>query len=162
MAVSRRIVERSIAMKVVYVIAAAAAMMAGCASPPQSASAYPYYQTQQELAVRTGTVESVRSVTIVNPETGTGVASGAVLGGLAGSYAGSGRGSVATGILGALAGGLLGQRVEAGAGRRPAFEITVKLDSGELRAITQEADELFRPGERVRLLSDGYNTRVTH
>jgi outer membrane lipoprotein SlyB len=148
-------------MKAVYAIVAAA-LLAGCAVPPQSSSVYPYYQTQQELAVRTGTVESVRSVLIVNPQSGTGVATGAVLGGLAGSAAGSGRGQVAASILGALAGGLLGQRVEAGATQRPGFEITVRLDNSELRAITQEADEMFRPGERVRLLSDGYNTRVAH
>jgi outer membrane lipoprotein SlyB len=148
-------------MKAVYAIAAVA-LVAGCAVPPQSASVYSYYQTQQELAVRTGTVESVRSVLIVNPQSGTGVVTGAALGGIAGSYAGSGRGQVATSILGALAGGLLGQRVEASGTQRPGFEITVMLDNGELRAITQEATEMFRPGERVRLLSDGYNTRVTH
>ena len=33
---------------------------------------------------------------------------------------------------------------------------------GLLPAIVQDADELFRPGERVRLLSDGRKTRVTH
>jgi outer membrane lipoprotein SlyB len=36
------------------------------------------------------------------------------------------------------------------------------MENGELRAITQEADEAFRPGERVRLLSAGRVTRVTH
>ena len=65
-------------------------------------------------------------------------------------------------VVGAIAGGVLGQRTEANVNNRPGFEITVRLDSGELRAITQAADELFRPGERVRLLSNGYMTRVTH
>lgn len=46
--------------------------------------------------------------------------------------------------------------------RRSGLEITVKLDNGELRAIVQEADEMFQPGERVRLLSSGGVTRVTH
>jgi len=41
-------------------------------------------------------------------------------------------------------------------------EITVRLDNGELKAITQDADESFRPGDRVRLLSDRRTTRVTH
>jgi outer membrane lipoprotein SlyB len=148
-------------MKAVSAIVAAA-LLAGCAAPPQSASVYTYYQTQNEQIVRTGTVESVRNVLIVNPQSGIGVASGAALGGLAGSAAGGGRGQIATTILGALAGGLVGQRVEAGAAQRPGFEITVRLDNGELRAITQEADELFRPGDRVRLVSNGYTTRVTH
>ena len=139
-----------------------AALIAGCATTPQSGSVYRSYQAQSEQVVRTGTVESVRSVTIANPESGVGTMGGAALGGLAGLQAGRGNGSAAMGIVGAIAGGLIGQRVEAGANNRPGFEITVKLDSGELRAVTQVADELFRPGERVRLLSNGYQTRVTH
>jgi len=139
-----------------------AALLAGCALTPQSGNVYRAYQTQNEQVVRTGTVESVRNVVIVNPESGVGTVSGAALGGLAGSQAGHGNGSAAVGILGAIVGGLIGQRVEANANTRPGFEITVKLDSGELRAVTQAADELFRPGERVRLLSNGYMTRITH
>ena len=139
-----------------------AALLAGCATAPPSGSVYHAYQTQHEQVVRAGTVESVRNVVIVNPESGVGTMGGAALGGIAGSYAGSGRGSAAAGIVGAIAGGLLGQRVEASANHRPGLEITVKLDSGELRAITQAADEPFRPGERVRLVSNGYQTRVTH
>lgn len=137
-------------------------LLAGCVSTPQSGSVYRNYQTQNEQSVRTGTVESVRNVTIANPDSGTGALTGAALGGLAGSQAGSGSGSAAVGILGALGGGLLGQRLESRANKRPGLEITVKLDNGELRAITQEADEMFRPGERVRLLTNGYTTRVTH
>jgi outer membrane lipoprotein SlyB len=138
------------------------AFLAGCASTPPSGNVYRAYQTQNEQVVRTGTVESVRNVVIVNPESGVGTMGGAALGGLAGSQAGHGNGSAAMGIVGAIAGGLIGQRVEASANNRPGFEITVRLDSGELRAVTQAADELFRPGERVRLLSNGYMTRVTH
>lgn len=140
----------------------AAALLAGCATTPPSGSVYTAYQTQNEQVVRTGVVESVRNVTIVNPESGVGTMGGAALGGLAGSQVGSGNGSAAAGIVGAIAGGLLGNRVEANANQRPGFEITVRLDSGELRAVTQAADEMFRPGERVRLLSNGYQTRVTH
>ena len=139
-----------------------AAFVAGCATPPQSGSVYRASQTQNEQVVRMGTVESVRNVVIANPESGVGTMGGAALGGLAGSQVGSGNGSAAVGIVGAIAGGLIGNRIEAHANNRPGFEITVKLDSGELRAVTQEADELFKPGERVRLLSNGYNTRVTH
>ena len=148
-------------MKAIVSIALAG-LLAGCAYPPPSASVYSAYQTQNEQIVRTGTVESVRNVSIVMPQSGTGTLSGAALGGLAGSTAGRGTGQAAATIVGALAGGLLGQHLEASANTRPGLEITVRLDSGELRAITQAADEMFRPGERVRLLSNGYTTRVTH
>lgn len=140
----------------------AAALLAGCATPPESGSVYRNYQTQNEQVVRMGTVESVRNVTIANPESGVGTMGGAALGGIAGSGAGGGRGQAATTVIGAIAGGLIGNRMESSMNNRAGFEITVRLDNGELRAITQVADELFRPGERVRILSNGYTTRVTH
>lgn len=140
----------------------ATGLLAGCATPPPSGSVYRYGQTQNEQVVRMGTVESVRNVTIVNPESGVGTMGGAALGGIGGAQIGHGSGSAAASVAGAIAGGLIGNRIEANANQRPGLEITVRLDSGELRAITQAADEMFRPGERVRLLSDGYQTRVTH
>jgi outer membrane lipoprotein SlyB len=36
------------------------------------------------------------------------------------------------------------------------------LDNGSLVSITQAADEEFAPGERVRILSSGGVSRVTH
>lgn len=139
-----------------------AGVLAGCATQEPSGSVYNSYQTMNEQVVRMGTVESVRNVTIANPDSGAGTVGGAALGGLAGSQVGGGNGSAAVGILGAIAGGVLGNRIENNANHRPGYEITVRLDSGELRAVTQLADEAFRPGERVRLLSNGYNTRITH
>lgn len=148
-------------MKTVAAVALAS-LLAGCAGPPESGNVYNSAQTMHEQVVRMGTVESVRNVVIANPESGVGTLTGAALGGLGGSEIGGGKGSIATGIVGAVAGGLAGQHVERSANRRPGFEITVQLDNGELRAIVQPADEMFRPGERVRLVSDGYMTRVTH
>jgi outer membrane lipoprotein SlyB len=137
-------------------------VLTGCANPPPSASVYNYYQTQNEQIVRTGTVESIRNVTIMNPERGVGTVGGAALGGIAGSAAGEGKGQAAMTVIGALAGGLLGQHAEQNVNQKPGFEITVRLDTGELVAVTQAADEMFRPGERVRLLNSGQTTRVTH
>ncbi|HBZ06851.1 MAG TPA: hypothetical protein DEP03_10900, partial [Massilia sp.] len=68
----------------------AAGLLAGCATPPPSGSVYRYGQTQNEQVVRMGTVESVRNVTIVNPESGVGTMGGAALGGIGGAQIGSG------------------------------------------------------------------------
>jgi len=65
-------------------------------------------------------------------------------------------------VLGSVAGGVAGQAAEQAATRQPGLEITVKLDSGRMIAVTQAADENFRPGDRVRVLSDGRTARVTH
>lgn len=140
---------------------AAAAVISGCAST-SSGSVYSGGQARQEQTVRMGVVESVRQVSIEGSRSGVGAMAGGVVGGVAGSNVGGGKGSTIGSILGAVAGGVAGNAIEQGATKRQGLEITVKLDNGELRAITQEADEAFRPGERVRLLSGGGVTRVTH
>lgn len=140
---------------------AAIAFVSGCAST-SSGSVYSSGQTRQEQTVRMGVVESVRQVTIEGSKSGIGAVAGGAVGGVAGSNVGGGKGSTIGSILGAVAGGLAGNAIEQETTKKQGLEITVKLDNGQLRAITQEADESFRPGERVRLLSSGGVTRVTH
>ena len=152
-------------MKKGMLIAAAAmvTMLAGCAVTPNSANVYNTRQAQGEQIVRMGVVESVRNVTIDKGKSGVGALGGAALGGIAaGSGIGGGNGALAAGIVGALIGGVAGDHVDSKVSNRAGLEITVRLDNGEIRAITQDADELFRPGERVRLLSGSGVTRVTH
>ena len=136
-------------------------MAAGCAQSLGGGS-YTRDEARREQNVRMGIVESVRPVQIEGTRTGIGAASGAVVGGIAGSTVGGGRGSDIAAVVGAVAGGVAGQAAEQGATRRTGVEITVKLDSGALVAIVQEADETFKAGERVRILSDGTTSRVTH
>lgn len=140
---------------------AAFAAISGCAST-SSGGVYSSGQTRQEQTVRMGVVESVRQVTIEGTRSGVGTVAGGVVGGVAGSNVGGGKGSTIGSVLGAVAGGVAGNVIEQGVTKKQGLEITVKLDSGDLRAITQEADEAFHPGERVRLLSGGGVTRVTH
>ena len=139
---------------------AGALLVSGCAGT-SSGSVYDTRQARQEQTVRLGVVESVRTVTIEGSRSPIGAVAGGAVGGVAGSNVGGGRGSAIGSILGAVAGGLAGSMIEERATRKDGLEITVKLDNGELRAITQEADEAFKPGERVRLLSGGGVTRVT-
>lgn len=138
----------------------AAVLLAGCA-PGQGGSTYSRDEARREQNVRMGMVESVRQVQIEGTRSGVGPAAGAVVGGVAGSGVGSGRGSTAAAVLGGVVGGLAGQAVEQGVTRRAGVEVTVKLDNGSLVAIVQEADETFKPGDRVRILSDGRTSRVT-
>ena len=146
---------------VALVLVTATIAMAGCAGRSSSGSVYTPGQAQREQTVRMGVVESVRQVTIEPEKSGVGAATGGIVGGVAGANVGGGRGSIIGSVLGAVAGGLAGQAAEGAFTRKAGLEITVKLDNGELRAITQEADEAFRPGERVRLLSGTGPTRVT-
>ncbi|CAJ4625326.1 outer membrane lipoprotein [Burkholderia pseudomallei] len=139
--------------------------LAGCFTPPGSADVYSVGQAQREQTVRMGTVESVRAVRIQGDGGGSalGTLGGGALGAVAGSAIGGGRGSVLTAIAGGIAGAVAGNAVGQGLSSANGVEITVRLDNGDLRSITQAATpEVFRAGERVRLLSSGGVTRVTH
>lgn len=139
----------------------AVAALAGCA-PGLGGGSYTRDEARREQNVRMGMVESVRPVQIEGTRSGVGPAAGAVVGGVAGSTVGGGRGSAVAAVIGAVAGGVAGQALEEGGTRKNGVEVTVKLDSGALVAIVQEADEVFRAGDRVRILSDGRTSRVTH
>ena len=147
--------------RMVTAIAICAALLAGCAYRAGSAD-YRGYEVRGEQSVRFGVVESVREVKIDPRETGVGTAAGAVLGGMAGSHAGGGTGQAAGAIGGAILGGIIGQNVEKSANERTGVEVTVLLDTGKYIAVVQEADEAFRAGDRVRILSGRGTTRVTH
>lgn len=149
------------ALNLLVIASACVVVLAGCA-PSMSGSAYSRTQARQAQDVEMGVVESVREVQIEGTKTPIGAAAGAVVGGVAGSTVGGGRGSTVAAVLGAVGGGLAGAAVEEGVTRRKGLEITVRLDNGRMMAVTQEADEAFAPGERVRILSGGGVTRVSH
>jgi outer membrane lipoprotein SlyB len=143
------------------ITAFAAILLAGCAGS-QSGSAYSRTQTRGEMHVRMGIVESVRTVLIEGTQSGVGAVAGGVVGGVAGSNVGQGRGSTVGSVLGAVLGGMAGQAIEEKASKKDGLEITIKLDGGQIIAVTQEADEQFHAGERVRVLSGSGVTRVSH
>jgi outer membrane lipoprotein SlyB len=143
------------------ILAAAVVSLVGCASGTGGKD-YSRAQTRTVQEVQMGIVESVREVNIEGTKTPIGAGAGAVVGGVAGSTVGSGKGSVVGAAVGAVLGGLGGAAVEEGGTRNKGVEITVKLDSGRLIAITQSADETFQVGDRVRVLSGGGTTRVSH
>lgn len=141
---------------------ATATILAGCAQPGLGGGNYTRGQVRGEQSVRLGTVESVRDVTIDARDTGTGTLAGAALGGVAGSTLGGGsRANTAGAIAGAVVGGLIGNAVEKSGNDRRGVEVTVRLESGSLIAVTQEKDEDFRVGDRVRILSGQGTTRIT-
>ncbi|HET9462383.1 MAG TPA: hypothetical protein VFO43_00255 [Thiobacillus sp.] len=144
----------------VALIAASTLLLAGC---PAGLGGGDYSRSQARTVqeVQMGVVESVREVTIEGTKTPIGAGAGAVVGGVAGSTVGSGRGSVVGATVGAVLGGVGGAAAEEAVTRQKGLEITVKLDSGRMIAITQAADQEFRVGDRVRVLSGGGVTRVT-
>ncbi len=148
-------------LKLVAALSVSVVVLGGCASS-MSGGAYSRTQARQAQEVQMGVVESVRHVKIEGTKSPVGAGAGAVIGGIAGSNIGEGKGSTVGTILGAVAGGVAGAAIEEGVMSKDGLEITVKLDSGRMIAVTQEADEQFRLGDRVRVLTGGGVTRVSH
>jgi len=141
-------------------LAASSLLLAGCPAG-LGGSDYSRSQARSVQEVQMGVVESVREVTIEGTKTPIGAGAGAVVGGVAGSTVGGGRGSVVGAAVGAVLGGVGGAAAEEAVTRQKGIEITVKLDSGRMIAVTQAADQEFRVGDRVRVLTGGGVTRVT-
>lgn len=135
--------------------------LAACASS-NSGSVYKRDDARKVQTVKTGIVESVRTVKLEGTNSPVGTIAGGAVGGIAGGSIGSGRTSAIGAVIGAVAGGIAGAATEEVITRKDALEITVKLDGGGLIAIVQEADEAFQPGEKVRIVEGGDTSRVTH
>ena len=142
-------------------IAFISVFLVACASS-NSGSVYKRDDARKVQTVKTGVVESVRSVKLEGTKSPIGTVAGGAIGGIAGSSIGSGRGSAIAAVLGAVVGGLAGSAAEEGVTRKDGLEITVKLDGGAMIAIVQEADESFKPGDKVRIVENSDTSRVTH
>ncbi|MDY0915130.1 glycine zipper 2TM domain-containing protein [Pseudomonas viridiflava] len=142
---------------------AMALTMGGCTSN-LTGDSYSRDEARTVQNVRLGIVESLRPVKIEGTKTPIGAGAGAIVGGVGGSAIGGGRGSVVAAVIGAVAGGLLGSATEEGLTRTQGVEITVREDDGSMRAYVQqvEENEIFRVGERVRIMTVNGTSRVTH
>lgn len=138
-----------------------AALMGGCANHSASSRVYTFDQAQRTQTVVLGYVAGVRPVTIQAAQTsGFGGIAGGVLGGVAGNAVGGGSGRRITTVGGAVGGAMAGNAIENASARRQGLEITVRLDSGDLRVITQEADVPVFTGQRVQVVTQGGVSRV--
>ncbi|AEB57528.1 17 kDa surface antigen [Ectopseudomonas mendocina] len=151
--------------KPTLLITSLAALLAlgGCQSS-LTGDTYSRDEARAVQTVRMGTIESLRPVKIEGTKTPIGAGAGAVVGGIGGSGLGGGRGSAVMAVVGAVAGGLLGAAAEEGLTRTQGVEITVREDDGTMRAYVQEVEpnQVFRVGERVRIMTVNGTSRVTH
>ncbi|MCO1964098.1 glycine zipper 2TM domain-containing protein [Pseudomonas aeruginosa] len=142
---------------------AMALALGGCQSS-LTGDTYSREEARTVQTVRMGTIQALRPVKIEGTTTPIGSIAGAGVGGVAGSAVGGGKGSYVAAIIGAGAGGLLGAATEEGLTRTQGVEITVREDDGSTRAYVQQVDQgqIFRVGERVRILTVNGTSRVAH
>ena len=138
-------------------LVAASLVLSGCAS---GTGGKDERRTQPRMVeeVEMGRVEGVRHVRIPSTKASTGWRPSVVVGGGIGSGGYSGIGIGVGTVLGGWGGAGAGESVTHQAG----YEITVRLDSGRMIAVTQTAEENFRTGDRVRVLTGNGGTRISH
>ena len=137
-------------------VLASSALLTGCASTSSS----PYndgYNTgyNNNVSMGYGTIESIQVTQGANRTSGAGAILGGVVGALAGNQVGSGSGRTAATVAGGVAGAAIGNNVERNRnanGGMEQYQINVRMDNGEYRAVTQDSVYDLRVGNRVRLV----------
>lgn len=135
--------------------------LSACA-PQTNSALYSTGQTMQANNVQFGTIIDMRYVETRRVQQGdraAGVVLGTVAGGALGSQFGSGNGKTAMTAIGAVAGAALGDNLAQRANRHQAVEWFVTLDRGNTISVIQN-DPSLHVGARVKVINDGYSTRL--
>jgi outer membrane lipoprotein SlyB len=99
-----------------------------------------------------GTIQSIRYVEQKGQGSGAGAVAGGVLGGVVGHQFGSGRGNTLATIAGVGVGAVAGNEVEKNVKKKSYYVVTVRLDNGGSKSVTQSAKPALREGDRVKVV----------
>ena len=99
-----------------------------------------------------GTVESIRALELKGDATGLGAVAGGVTGAVVGNQIGRGNGNAAMTILAAAGGALAGNQIEKNVKKHYSYRVTVRMDDGSFRTVSQSSPPAVVVGERVRVV----------
>jgi outer membrane lipoprotein SlyB len=99
-----------------------------------------------------GTVESIRALELKGEASGLGAVAGGVTGAVLGNQAGRGNGNTVMTIAGVAGGALAGNEIEKSAKKRYSYRVTVRMDDGSFRTLSQSTVPAVTVGERVRVV----------
>jgi outer membrane lipoprotein SlyB len=114
---------------------------------PQQPQQQRYSGTCRDCA----TVQSVREVKQDGEGTGLGAIGGGVVGGVLGNQVGGGRGKTVGAVVGAVGGAYAGNEIEKNVRSSKHYEITVRLDDGNIRVFSEAQPPALQRGDRVRI-----------
>lgn len=98
-----------------------------------------------------GAVESIRAVLLKGDATGLGAVAGGVTGAVVGNQMGRGNGNTAMTILGAAGGALAGNEIEKNVKQHYSYRVTILMDDGSFRTVSQSTPPNVAVGDRVRI-----------
>lgn len=109
------------------------------------------YRAPAPVCADCGLVESVREVKAPADPSGLGAAAGGVVGGLLGNQVGKGSGRTIATLIGIAGGAYAGHQVEKTQRTSSRWEVDVRMENGEYRTVTLDAEPVWRAGDKVRL-----------
>lgn len=125
------------------------------APPPASASSSPARKVIETpppaICHECGVIENVEAIQQKGEGSGLGAVGGAILGGVLGNQVGEGSGKKLARIGGAVLGGFAGNEVERRARTISHYQVTVRMDDGTRRVITEQNAPSWRTGDAVRV-----------
>lgn len=142
-------------------VIASTAVLSGCASTTStpygynnSNAGYNNSGYNSNVSSGYGTIDSIQVVRGQGGTSGSGAVVGGLVGALVGNQVGSGSGRTAATVAGAVGGAAIGNSVEANrnAGGQDMYQINIRMDNGEYRAVTQDSVYDLRVGNRVRMV----------
>ena len=98
-----------------------------------------------------GVIESIKLVELKGEGTGVGAVTGGVLGAVVGKEIGAGRGKTLATVAGAAGGAYAGNEIEKNMKKSTYFRVTVRMNNGSVRTITQKTDPGFKSGDSVKI-----------
>lgn len=109
------------------------------------------YRAPAPVCADCGVVESVREVKAAADPSGLGAAAGGVVGGLLGNQVGKGSGRTIATLIGIAGGAYAGHQVEKTQRTSSRWEVGVRMENGEYRTVTLDAEPVWRSGDKVKL-----------
>ena len=100
-----------------------------------------------------GVIESVREVDAKGQGSGLGAVGGGVLGGLLGNQVGAGRGKDVMTVVGVVGGAVAGNEVEKRVKTTKSYQVTVRLNDGSSRVISEASLPTWRNGDKVKVVN---------
>ena len=100
-----------------------------------------------------GVIEDIRAVQVEGQSSGLGAAAGGITGAIVGSQIGRGNGRTLATIAGAAGGAFAGNAIEKNTKKQLVYRVTLRMEDGSSRTLTQGQQPPFAVGDRVRVLN---------
>lgn len=125
----------------------------------QVAEASRHATTSAAACAECGVVESIRAAEVKPQGSGVGAVAGGVTGGVIGNQIGGGSGRVIATVVGAAGGAYVGNEIEKNVKKSTVYQVTVRMEDGTARTMTESAPPAYRVGEKVKIVDGRISAR---